>query len=602
MSIATELTLLANSKQAIKNSINQKGGNITDSTPLADYSTAIDNLPSGGGDNSTLIDLIERDITSINIPSGVTKIGTSAFAYCRNLASITLPNTVTEIASQAFNSSVITAINIPSSVTTIAGAAFYECGRLARVDITDLSAWCNIAFGDNSSITNPLQAAHHLYLNGTEITNLVIPNDITEVKNRTFQGGSNFTSLTLHDGITAIGNYAFYECDKIKSLTLPNSITKIGVQAFYDSGLTGEVIIPNSVTELGYNAFSNTGITSFIINNTTPIQIQQYQNPFNESGIIYVPAESLNLYRTATGWSAFKSRIMPLPFKLYASDSNSATSVSCDNSTTLTSSEMIFDKTDYSIGECVTSVGNNAFGGTERSPMSISTIFVPDNVTSIGDGAFQYLSGPTITFESSTPPTFGTDVFTQLDGETLTIYVPEDAVDAYKAVVTPSSYADSVQPYPSYKLKYRNAFGVYFKSCDGNATLTSAEVPKDSTQIEIGDCVTTLGDSSLASLLSVAELNIPDSVTNLGRMFCSYNKNMNVTISANATTIGDYCFYNCSNITLTCLATTPPTIGSNPANMYAFNVIYVPAESVNAYKQASRWNNWSTKIQAIPAE
>lgn len=48
MSIASKLQSIVDTKAAIKTAINEKGGSITDSTPFADYATAITNLPSGG--------------------------------------------------------------------------------------------------------------------------------------------------------------------------------------------------------------------------------------------------------------------------------------------------------------------------------------------------------------------------------------------------------------------------------------------------------------------------------------------------------------------------------------------------------------------------
>lgn len=88
------------------------------------------------GDNSDLINLIERDITSIDIPSGVTRIGSSAFNSCTSLTSVTIPSGVTSIDIQAFyNCTSLTSVTIPSSVTRIGFSAFANCNSLASLTI-----------------------------------------------------------------------------------------------------------------------------------------------------------------------------------------------------------------------------------------------------------------------------------------------------------------------------------------------------------------------------------------------------------------------------------------------------------------------------------
>jgi hypothetical protein len=57
---------------------------------------------------------------------------------------------------------------------------------LTSVHITDLAAWCRISFDGRNA--NPLYYAENLYLNGTLVTDLVIPNDITSIRNHAFQG------------------------------------------------------------------------------------------------------------------------------------------------------------------------------------------------------------------------------------------------------------------------------------------------------------------------------------------------------------------------------------------------------------------------------
>ena len=209
---------------------------------------------------------IPSSVTYNSTTYSVTTIGNYAFDRCIGLTSVTIPNSVTTIGTSAFSGCTgLTSVTIPNSVTSIGSSAFYNCTGLTSVTIPNLSAWCKIDFGNYSA--NPLYYANKLKLNGTEIKDLVIPNDITKIKNSAFYGCTGLTSVTIPNSVTTIGYDAFAYCSGLTSVTIPNSVTTIGNSAFYGcTGLTS-VNIPNSVTTIGYympyaigyNPFEDTG-------------------------------------------------------------------------------------------------------------------------------------------------------------------------------------------------------------------------------------------------------------------------------------------------------------------------------------------------------
>ena len=170
-------------------------------------------------------------LTSITIPNSVTSIGECAFSGCSGLTSVTIGSGVTSIGNSAFSGcSSLTSVTIPNSVTSIGSFAFSGCSGLTKAKFASIESLCSISFYDYYS--NPLFYAHHLYIDGKEVKDLVIPSSVTSIGGYAFCGCSGLTSVTIPNSVTSIGNSAFCECSGLTSVTIPNSVTSIGNGAF----------------------------------------------------------------------------------------------------------------------------------------------------------------------------------------------------------------------------------------------------------------------------------------------------------------------------------------------------------------------------------
>ena len=290
-------------------------------------------------------------------------------------------------------------IVIKNGITSIGDNAFQYCTSLKRVDISDLSAWCKISFGDSSA--NPLCNGAKLYLNGSELTDITIPSDITEIKDYAFEGFSSLTSVTIGNSVTSIGSSAFYNCTTLTSITIPNSVTTIGNFAFSGCTSLTSITIPNSVTTIGYFAFS--GCTGELIIDSNALGL--YGGQFTK----VIIGDSV----TSIGDNAF----------------NSCTSL-----------------TRVTIGNSVTSIGKYAFYGCT----SLTSVTIGNSVTSIGRSAFDYCKSlKEVYCKPTTPP--GIHYYRWCDliyydevgsfpfYSGMTIYIPRGSYDLYSAYSSYSS-------------------------------------------------------------------------------------------------------------------------------------------------------------------
>ncbi len=653
-------------------------------------------------------------LTSITLPSSLTSIGFGAFRDCYSLTSITIPENVTEIGDDAFSyCSGLTSVTIPEGLTKIGDDAFYGCRSLTSIDVAsnnnNYTSIDGVLFSKDKTIL--IQ-----YPEG-KATSYVIPDGVTKIGDRAFSGCSSLTSITIPENVTEIGDGSFRYCNSLTSIdvapnnenyasidgvlfskdktiliqypegkatsyAIPEGVKSIGGEAFSGCSSLTSITIPENVTEIGDDAFygccklyevynkSNLTITAGSSENGGVARFAKnvYTDESGESKIhtvgdyiFYVDEDNIELlvylgdetaitlpsdyegknYKigdyaffgcssltsitipdgvTSIGDNAFYCRSLtsitiPESVKTIGNDAFSycrgLTSVTIPEGLTKIGDcafEGCYSLTSITLPSSLTSIGFGAF----RDCYSLTSITLPEGVTEIGydafvncrsltsviilgsvteieDRAFSYCSSLT-----SIDVAPNNENYTSIDGvlfskdQTILIQYPKGKKDIISYTIPGSVTKIGRYPFScrfltsidvaSNNENYTSIDGVLF-SKDKTILIKYPEGKKDITSYTIPDGVTEIGDGAFWDCRSLTSVTIPDGVTE----------------------IGSHAFYGCIGFTsITCKNTTPPEDGFQTFDYVDKSIpLYVPAESVKAYKNSEGWENFRN-IQAIP--
>ena len=578
----------------------------------------------------------------ITIPPHIQRLERGAFYNVPISGDIRLPN-LTEIGGDAINSKSITSVSdlgsawsiptnfmrentsltyckIPSSCTTIYNGALLSCTNLEDIG------------SDLSHITH----VRHQALYGTsKLKKAINFENLISMESDAHFRGSGIVSIRFGK-LAEVAPSVCYDCKNLEMVELSSNTTSIGASAFrYCTALAKVIVNAVEPPTLGANSFANGSADM----------------------IFYVPDQSVTAYREASGWSAYADRILPMEAYLYGYikfadsaveaiclanwDTNGSGYLNKEEAKAVTdigtvfkgNTEIVsFDELEEFTGVTKLNSNDKEADAPFMGCTSLTSIKTPQSVTEIGERSFSGCTALTEVGSLENVEGLGRWAFadTQISGELSLPNLKSVKYGAFSnTLITKAS-----------NLGIISSTGAMFEGCKKLVevilpdTCTSISGPtfkgcSDLQKVIFPSSVNSIGEEAFYECKKLdITFNAPNletlgakvfmlsgivAVNNLGRIkvlklrtFQQCESLETVFLPSTLEKIEGYAvFYGCPSLkSVVIYATTPPQLEysnsfSDGGISKGTGYIYVPDESVEAYKTATNWSDYASQIKPL---
>ena len=480
------------------------------------------------------------ELISITFPNSVTTIGSSAFERCTGLTDVVIGDGVTFIDYEAFkNCSSLSSLTLPSSLKTIENETFSGCTSLSEII---------------AKRTTPPTIVSTTF-DGVDKTACMIY--VPEGCQSTYASATNWKAFTnivertvvAYDGCGANVTYTIYsDMTMVISGTGNMDMLLFADHPTYDGYCHSikKVIIEEGVSGIGPYAFNEcTGMISVTIPSTVN---EIFTTPF--AGSI-----SLTTMTVASGNTTYDSRD------------------NCNAIIETSTNTLIAGCKNSIIPISVTSIGDGAFSQCT----GLTSVTIPNSVTSIGKNAFNSCTGLTsVIVEGETPASVGKNAFYRVDKTNCTLYVPIGSKTAYESAEGWSEFQNIVEYVPGQEVLASGSCGdnVTYTIYSDKSMVISGTGAMTNFTINYDD--DTINRENNEYWSQVKTVTIEEGVTSIGNYaFSNCTELTSVSIPNSMTSIGTFAFLGCSVLTSITIPASVETIGADALSYTGLTHIYI---------------------------
>lgn len=524
------------------------------------------------------------------------------------LTRITLSNCVVGIDEGAFSGQCLTEITIPDSVSFIGASGFSRCQNMEYIYLNDSLE----------------QIGERTFFNCNRLKSIYIPSSLSSIPTRAFESCDSLNNIIIPSNVQSVGEYAFYGCDSLSDVTINEGVESIGDGAFDTCKSLTRIVFPSTITNIGDlvnaggNVIKNWECT---LKSLTPPTIQPYvattlpwgtNGTFSDASIINVPCQAFGAYYENEDYSHWKNILRPygecsdsarwvisgnicVGGKLYSQQvleykkndewiktdihqissssigtcsskatiytvENDTITIECNDSKILKNSEISsYNIKGVEIGDCTESLGNGVFCDSNGKYNSITSVTMSNSLVTIGNSAFTNCHNITAIAIPNSVTTLGENAFSSCWS------------------ITSLTISNNITSIP------KDAFV-------GCINLTNVDIPQS---------VISIGNSAFEYCSGMTSINFKEGIASIGASAFYDTPLMEVVLPSTISFLGHRCFDDVTS-SVKILATTPPSLSGNPFSYNDRPVIFVPSNSVDAYKAA--FTDFSDDIYAIGAE